>query len=189
MTGPAGNPEASATTSAVGLHPVAIDAEAILRPWLRPGTPIFRITLRPTFVVSARDRDPKSGLIAEVSDSRWFAGMSVVAFAGIAHPHRLSRDLRHLGAEVVSFHPFPDHHVFTDGEIGALLRKVDEFKPDAFVTTEKDVARLRGTPQFERLLEKGLIVLRLEAVVAPGDAEAFRALVVAAASGRAGGTP
>jgi tetraacyldisaccharide-1-P 4'-kinase len=152
--------------------------------WAKPGTPLFHIAIEPTFVVSGRDPDPRSSnRIAELTDSSWFEGMHVVAFAGIARPHRLTKDLRRLGAEVVSFEPYPDHHVYTSDEIQRLLGKVRDLAPDAFVTTEKDLERLRGTPFHEQLIEKGLLALRVEATLAAREMDAFRRMVLRAARG------
>jgi tetraacyldisaccharide 4'-kinase len=68
-------------------------------------------------------------------------GRRVVAFAGIGDPERFFRTLRSNGIEVISARAFADHHLFTQGEIEAL---VAEAKRNAAipVTTEKDLARL-----------------------------------------------
>jgi tetraacyldisaccharide 4'-kinase len=70
-------------------------------------------------------------------------GKPVLAFAGIGDPGRFFRTLRGAGVDVVRERVFADHHPFSPGEIEALIA---EAKPDglALVTTEKDLARLRG---------------------------------------------
>jgi tetraacyldisaccharide 4'-kinase len=70
-------------------------------------------------------------------------GKRVLAFAGIGDPARFFRTLRGAGVDVVRERVFADHHPFSPGEIEALIA---EAKPDglALVTTEKDLARLRG---------------------------------------------
>ncbi len=62
---------------------------------------------------------------------------------GSAIPRRFFRTLRASGVEVVRERVFADHHPFSQSEIEALLA---EAKRDALmlVTTEKDLARLRG---------------------------------------------
>jgi len=71
-------------------------------------------------------------------------GKRVLAFAGIGDPGRFFRTLRASGIEVVRERAFPDHHPFSKGEIENLTA---EAKGDALtlVTTEKDLARLRGS--------------------------------------------
>jgi len=186
ISGRASDQEAAESSSAVGLFPTpGLDPEAIMR-WTRPGTPLFHFAIEPTLLVGASEPDRRAGAIAEVRDSRWFAGMRVVAFAGIARPHRLADDLRRLGAEVVSFHPYPDHHVFTADDIRKILGAVDAFGFGASATTEKDLARLRGTPHLAALVGKGLLALRIEAVLPPPELAAFKEMIVRAAR-RSGG--
>ena len=183
-TGLLNDQESAAMSSAVGMGPASPPLSEVVSRWAKPGTPLFHIAIEPTFVVSGRDPDPRSPKgIADLTDSSWFEGMHVVAFAGIARPHRLTKDLRRLGAEVVSFEPYPDHHVYTAGEIRHLLSKVRDIAPDAFVTTEKDLERLRGTPFLEQLIEKGLLALRVEATLAAREMSAFRNLILGAARG------
>ncbi len=70
-------------------------------------------------------------------------GKRVLAFAGIGDPGRFFRTLRGCGIEVARERPFADHHPFSPDEIEALIA---EAKRDGLtlVTTEKDLARLRG---------------------------------------------
>jgi tetraacyldisaccharide 4'-kinase len=70
-------------------------------------------------------------------------GKRVLAFAGIGDPGRFFRTLRASGVEVVLERAFADHHRFSQGEIETLIAQA---RRDALtlVTTEKDIARLRG---------------------------------------------
>jgi tetraacyldisaccharide 4'-kinase len=70
-------------------------------------------------------------------------GRRVLAFAGIGDPARFFRTLRAGGIEVVAEKAFADHHPFSQSEIEALAATA---KRDGLtlVTTEKDLARLRG---------------------------------------------
>jgi len=70
-------------------------------------------------------------------------GRRVLAFAGIGDPARFFRTLRASGIEVVQQRAFADHHPFSESEIEALTAAA---RRDALtlVTTEKDLARLRG---------------------------------------------
>lgn len=72
-----------------------------------------------------------------------FAGERVVAFAGIGRPDKFFRLLEEVGAQIVARRAFGDHHVYGEADAGTLLRLADEAAAQ-LVTTEKDLARLRG---------------------------------------------
>ncbi|NEU97640.1 tetraacyldisaccharide 4'-kinase [Bradyrhizobium uaiense] len=87
-------------------------------------------------VLSARLKPDPASLAA-------LSGTRVLAFAGIGDPARFFNSLRSSGVDVVRQTAFADHHAFTKDEIEQL---VAEARADALtlVTTEKDLARLRG---------------------------------------------
>ncbi|MCJ9734785.1 tetraacyldisaccharide 4'-kinase, partial [Bradyrhizobium sp. PRIMUS42] len=65
-------------------------------------------------------------------------------FAGIGDPERFFRSLRAGGIDVARTRPFADHHMFSREEIAALA--ADALREQlTLVTTEKDLARLRGS--------------------------------------------
>lgn len=70
-------------------------------------------------------------------------GKRVFAFAGIGDPERFFRTLRASGIDVARTRAFADHHMFSQGEISSLAADAqrEQLTP---VTTEKDLARLRG---------------------------------------------
>jgi tetraacyldisaccharide 4'-kinase len=70
-------------------------------------------------------------------------GRRVFAFAGIGDPERFFRSLRGCGIEVACTRPFADHHVFSREEIAELVADAQR-EQLTLVTTEKDLARLRG---------------------------------------------
>jgi len=70
-------------------------------------------------------------------------GKRVFAFAGIGDPARFFRSLRACGVEVARTRPFADHHMFSQNEIAALAAEAQR-EQLTLVTTEKDLARLRG---------------------------------------------
>ncbi len=70
-------------------------------------------------------------------------GKQVLAFAGIGDPERFFRSLRACGIEVSRTRPFADHHMFSHDEIAALVADAQR-EQLTLVTTEKDLARLRG---------------------------------------------
>ena len=70
-------------------------------------------------------------------------GKKVFAFAGIGDPERFFRTLRAGGIDVARSRPFADHHMFSRDEIAALVADARRGQL-TLVTTEKDLARLRG---------------------------------------------
>jgi tetraacyldisaccharide 4'-kinase len=95
-------------------------------------------------VVAARGKPVLSAQLrageASVASLR---GKRVLAFAGIGDPTRFFRTLRANGIEVVKERAFADHHPFSENQIETLSKEAGR---DALtlVTTEKDLARLRG---------------------------------------------
>jgi tetraacyldisaccharide 4'-kinase len=71
------------------------------------------------------------------------AGKRVLAFAGIGDPERFFRTLRGAGVDVVRERIFADHHPFSREEIEVLIAEAGR-DGLTLVTTEKDIARLRG---------------------------------------------
>ena len=99
-------------------------------------TPILRATLDPI-------------------DGERFAGVALLAFAGIGRPEKFFATLRSLGAQIVAERGFPDHHRYRDAELAALRR--DAASAGAMlVTTAKDWVRL---PPAKRA---GIAVLDVE---------------------------
>lgn len=85
---------------------------------LPPGLPVFHASLVP--------------------ENRW-QGQRVCAFAGIGRPQKFLDTLRGMGAEVVHFSPYPDHHVYSENQLRALTRSAGDLP---LLTTEKDHVRL-----------------------------------------------
>lgn len=79
------------------------------------------------------------------------------AFAGIAVPQRFKNTLEQLGARLVFFKIFPDHHWFNEQEIRELLRFKEEKRVDHLVTTEKDWIRI-----MDKKWDIGYIKIRLD---------------------------
>jgi tetraacyldisaccharide 4'-kinase len=65
----------------------------------------------------------------------------IIAFAGISRPEKFFQTLKDNGFEVHSKFGFPDHHVYTHGQINALYQRSQKTNA-RLVTTEKDWIRL-----------------------------------------------
>jgi tetraacyldisaccharide 4'-kinase len=74
-------------------------------------------------------------------------GRRVLAFAGIGDPARFFRTLQQCGADVVEGIGFADHHVFRPAEL-KRLETLAQSRSLMLVTTEKDMARIRGDAQL-----------------------------------------
>lgn len=112
--------------------------------------------------------------LAPAPGSERLAGEAVFGFAGIGRPAKFEKTLRDLGARLVGFRAFPDHHRYRPDEVTALLERAAALGARC-VTTEKDAVRLpadmrdavetvavaiewRDPGRLDRILqEKGLI--------------------------------
>ncbi len=65
----------------------------------------------------------------------------VIAFAGIGRPEKFFRSVLALGAELVDTHAYPDHHIYTNHDITALLSQTASTGAK-LVTTAKDYVKL-----------------------------------------------
>ena len=82
-------------------------------------------------------------LVPDAASLARFAGKRVLAFAGIGDPRRFFRTLRGAGIDVARERVFADHHAFSRDEIDSLIAEAAR-DGLTLVTTEKDIARLRG---------------------------------------------
>ena len=71
------------------------------------------------------------------------AGKPVLAFAGIGRPSKFFATLEACGIPVVVRKSFSDHHRYRASEIADLVRRAEK-EALLLVTTEKDLARMRG---------------------------------------------
>jgi tetraacyldisaccharide 4'-kinase len=94
------------------------------------------------------------------------AGLRVAAFAGIGDPVSFRRSLELLGAEVVHFEAFPDHHFFSRHELDRMEAVRRKTGAQWLMTTEKDWIRIKtgGLPY-----PASLSVLRVVFSLLPGS--------------------
>ncbi|MCS7168683.1 MAG: tetraacyldisaccharide 4'-kinase [Gemmatales bacterium] len=75
------------------------------------------------------------------------AGRKVAAFCGIGHPEAFAAHLRQLGAEIIAWRIFPDHHTYSDTDLNELAQWLArQGEASWVVTTRKDLVKL---PQRE----------------------------------------
>jgi tetraacyldisaccharide 4'-kinase len=139
------------------------DTEREKSPQGIPSLPVFRGLHQPREFVEAA-----TGRALPLTELR---GVKVCAFAGIGSPEAFRQSLTSLGAEVVAFRAFPDHHPYTLPDLEALRHQAGESGVGRIVTTEKDGIRLGDFPDF--LAE--IFLLRIGMHITP--AEAFAELI------------
>jgi tetraacyldisaccharide 4'-kinase len=74
--------------------------------------------------------------------TEWLRGKAVYAFCGVGNPDSFRRTLESLGAQMVKFRAFEDHHPYTNDDVRRLNAEAQEFMAEVLVTTEKDATRL-----------------------------------------------
>jgi tetraacyldisaccharide 4'-kinase len=114
--------------------------EAIIEAARERGLPLFHGDLQP---------DPEAAAA--------LAGRPVLAFAGIADPGKFFATLEAHGIAAAIRRPFPDHHPYAADEITALVACADR-DGLTLVTTEKDMARLRGDPAAAALTARAAVL-------------------------------
>jgi tetraacyldisaccharide 4'-kinase len=85
------------------------------------------------------------------------AGKPVLAFAGIADPGKFFATLDAHGIAAEVRRPFPDHHRYAAAEMAELV-SCAERRGLTLVTTEKDMARLRGDPAAAALTARSAVL-------------------------------
>jgi len=109
-------------------------------------------------------------------------GRPLLAFAGIGDPQRFFRTLRANGLDVRRERAFPDHHPFSAKQVADLAGAARR-EGLTLVTTEKDLARLRGNEAARPDCE----IIAFPVELQFGDVAAVRAFVaqrLSAARGR-----
>jgi len=100
------------------------------------------------------------------------AGRPVAAFAGIGNPAAFRDTLHSLGAEVVGFRPFADHHAYTQRDLEDLVAWGATLGATALVTTLKDMVKLPAADP-RRL---PLLALEIAIVIEEGEEDLRRLL-------------
>jgi tetraacyldisaccharide 4'-kinase len=81
----------------------------------------------------------------------------MLAFSGIARPHRFRQMLQSCGLRVIDCFEYPDHHRYTAGDMRSLVQRLGSSAAQAFITTEKDAVKI--TPELRATLESAAPML------------------------------
>ena len=88
----------------------------------------------------------------------------IAAFAGIGNPAAFRTSLTNLGAALIGFRLFPDHHAYTAADLDAIRDWAADLHADLVVTTLKDLVKVRT----DRLGDIPLFALEIALEILPG---------------------
>ena len=71
---------------------------------------------------------------------------TVLAFCGIGKPESFRNSLEEAGIRLEGLEVFPDHHIYTKGDIERLREIMEETGGSALITTAKEAIKLYGIP-------------------------------------------
>jgi tetraacyldisaccharide 4'-kinase len=130
-----------------------------------PGKPVYRSRHLPdkiVFPVSGKSYSPE-----------FVASKKLVAFTGLAHPGDFLQMVKSLGAHVVHFEAFPDHHLFSQHEFGNLVSRKKALGADFMLTTEKDWVRIDGRVEVD--VDIAVLKIRVELL---SDSDTFFEMIM-----------
>lgn len=100
---------------------------------LTTGRPIFRSEMRTSRVSALKN-----------SAEHLKPPGRVAGFCGVGNPSSFFEQLRRAGFEVVLEKSFPDHHVYSQDEVDAIIHSATEAGATALITSAKDAVKLRA---------------------------------------------
>jgi tetraacyldisaccharide 4'-kinase len=109
-------------------------------------------------------------------------GSRVAAFAGIGNPAAFRGAVESLGATLVGFRAFPDHHAYSDSDRESLGAWARDLAADRLVTTLKDLVKVRA----DSLGGISLVALEITITILSGAAELEAAVASVIARARSG---
>ncbi len=137
-----------------------------LRDWLH--------TRFPALLVATTEHRPQELQGEGMSESpESLRNKVVAAFCGIGNPVSFRRTLDSLGANVIAFRTFADHHAYTREDVDDLRAWANQLPADAVIaTTQKDAVKLR----LADLANRPVCAVRIGLAFRDGQ-EAFEALL------------
>jgi len=113
-----------------------------------------------------------------MGEPAFWRGKRLLAFAGIGQPDKFKASLAQVGADVVEWRAFADHHMYTEDEARSMI---DTARTQGLelVTTAKDHARLSGARRGSATAELSAHALTLAVQIAFDEAAAVDALLAA----------
>jgi len=127
--------------------------------------PAVEIPQLPTFRGYRRARGLIGGEAQDILPLEYLKGKRICAFSGIANPDSFRNILGPLCGEITAFIPFPDHHVYTGGDIEHILEACRDSRAELILTTEKDGIKLIKFPDFFRDVYR----LKMEMEITPSS--------------------
>ncbi len=91
-------------------------------------------------------------LVPEPASAAEISGKKVLAYAGIGAPEKFFHSLETAGAIVAAWKSYGDHHRYTEKDAAHLLAAANSSN-FILVTTEKDLARMRGDAAAAPLMQ------------------------------------
>jgi len=86
----------------------------------------------------------KLGENQNLLDTGIFKGRTVAAFSGIGDPAYFENTLMRLGVNIGLSFRFPDHHAYSQNDMGRIIEGCGRKNIDTVITTQKDAARLNA---------------------------------------------
>ena len=111
----------------------------------------------------------------ELSDVNILTGKTVTLFSGIGDPDSFEGIIRSLWIKIGLSFRFRDHHNYTQGDLGNIIRKSKDRNIDILVTTEKDATRLYQLPVTSYQLP--VLFLRIELKIIKDEQEFYNRLL------------
>ncbi len=123
-----------------------------------PAKPLFTSRSRLDSVVNF-----KFEVVGRIND---FAGESVTAFSGIAHPEIFKRGLQKNRIKIENHFTFSDHYAYREEDIIRIIKDADERNCKVILCTEKDLVKIAPLQNRKDLPIRRIYAVRLETEIA-----------------------